>query len=180
MYYINESTLEYPLTEAFIRSQYPNTSFPLPFVPPAPFAVVDEVNAPEYNKETQRLTEVSPVKESNRWKRKWEVRSLTKEEIDEIKEIKKNRIVTELINCVQSRLDTFARSRNYDNILSACTYATSTVLKFKTEGQCCVKARDDTWMKLFEILAQVDTSDRPLPESYADIEPELPVLVWPK
>lgn len=179
MYYINESTLEYPLAEAFIRSEYPNTSFPLPFMPPAPFAVVNDVNLPEYNKETQRLAEVAPAKESNQWKRKWEVRSLAQEEINEIKRIKKNRVVAELINCVQSRLDTFARSRNYDNILSACTYTTSKIPKFSAEGQCCVRARDDTWMKLFDILDQIDKGDRPLPESYADIESELPVLEWP-
>lgn len=179
MYYINESTLEYPLTETYVRSLYPNTSFPQPFIPPKPFAIVNEVNTLEYDADTQRMIEVSPVKESDGWKRKWEIRNLSQEEIEEIKKIKKNRIITQLINSVQSRLDAFARSRNYDNILSACTYATSSITKFKSEGQCCVKSRDDTWVKLFEILAQIDKGDRPLPESYADIESELPVLEWP-
>ena len=33
----------------------------------------------------------------------------------------------EVVDATQRRLDDFARTRNYDGILSACTYATSTV-----------------------------------------------------
>lgn len=82
------------------------------------------------------------------------------------------------VDAIQQRLDDFARSRNYDSILSACTYATSTNQKFAAEGQCCVKLRDATWAKAYEILAEVQAG-RPMPASIADIEPELPVLAWP-
>ena len=73
----------------------------------------------------------------------------------------------------------FARTRNYDGILSACTYATSPTPKFQTEGQYCVVARDATWARLYEILGEVEAGTRPVPSGYADIAPELPVLVWP-
>lgn len=84
-----------------------------------------------------------------------------------------------IVQTTQRRLDDFARTRNYDNMLSACTYSTSTVHKFQSEGQYCVDARDATWAKLYEILAEVEAGTRPVPSGYSDIEPDLPVLTWP-
>lgn len=80
---------------------------------------------------------------------------------------------------IQQRLDDFARQRNYDNILSACTYATSTVANFKAEGQACVNLRDATWAAAYDILAKVQAGKRPMPTSIADIEADLPAAVWP-
>lgn len=85
----------------------------------------------------------------------------------------------QVVKATQLRLDTFARTRNYDGILSACTYATSLIPKFATEGQYCVNARDATWAKLYQILADVQSGKRPPPTSFAELEPELPVLNWP-
>lgn len=79
---------------------------------------------------------------------------------------------------IQQRLDDFARTCNYDNILSACTYATSLVTKFKNEGKTCVNLRDSTWAAAYDILAQVEAGTRPMPTSLADIEADLPALVW--
>jgi hypothetical protein len=39
-----------------------------------------------------------------------------------------------VVDAIQMRLDTFARSRGYDGILSACTYAASSVEHFAREG----------------------------------------------
>ncbi len=89
-------------------------------------------------------------------------------------------IMAECVERTQKRLDDFARTRNYDGIMSACTYATSTVPKFKAEGQYAVEARDATWAALYQLLAEVQAGTRPMPSSYADIEPLLPVLEWPK
>jgi hypothetical protein len=80
---------------------------------------------------------------------------------------------------IQHRLDDFARTRNYDSILSACTYATSTVPKFKAEGQACVNLRDTTWAAAYAVLTDVQESKRPMPSGIADIEADLPTLVWP-
>jgi len=79
---------------------------------------------------------------------------------------------------IQQRLDNFARGRNYDSILSAGTYATSLVTKFKNEGKTCVNLRDSTWAAAYDILAQVEAGTRPMPTSLADIEADLPALVW--
>lgn len=83
-------------------------------------------------------------------------------------------IQASIITAAQARLDDFAKTRNYDGILSACTYATSTIAKFKAEGEYCVAQRDATWQALYAILADVNSS-----VNYADIEGDLPELVWP-
>ena len=87
-------------------------------------------------------------------------------------------IVAQYTAAVQKRLDDFARTRNYDNIMSAATYATSTVPKFKAEGQYCVEARDATWAKCYEVLAAVEAGSRPMP-TLEELLAELPVLTWP-
>ena len=96
------------------------------------------------------------------------------------KTAEKNKALQEsIVMATQKRLDDFAKTRNYDGTLSACTYATSTVQKFASEGQYCVQARDATWAKLYQIMAEVEAGTRPMPTGYADIEPDLPALVWP-
>ena len=88
-------------------------------------------------------------------------------------------IIASLTAQIQKRLDDFAKTRNYDGILSACTYATSTVPKFATEGQYCVQARDATWAAGYALMDEVLAGTRPVPTSISDIESELPELVWP-
>ena len=88
-------------------------------------------------------------------------------------------VKNQIIDATQKRLDDFAQTRNYDGILSACTYATSAVPKFATEGQYCVEVRDTTWAALYDILGEVQAGTRPKPSGYADIEADLPVLTWP-
>lgn len=85
----------------------------------------------------------------------------------------------QIIFSTQARLDTFSQTRNYDGILSACTYATSAVPKFQAEGQYCVQARDSTWAALYSILAEVEAGTRPIPAGFADVEADLPALAWP-
>lgn len=88
-------------------------------------------------------------------------------------------IQAEVVAATQARLDAFARTRNYDGILSLCTYATSPTAKFAAEGQYGVEARDATWAKLYEMLDEVQAGTRPMPSGFADVEPELPDLTWP-
>ena len=85
-----------------------------------------------------------------------------------------------IVQFTQRRLDDFARTRNYDGILSACTYATSTVPKFAVEGQYAVQARDATWAALYVLLAEVQAGTRPVPDDFEDVAPLLPPLEWPQ
>lgn len=83
------------------------------------------------------------------------------------------------VDRAQARLDAFAQTRGYADILSAATYATSTVPKFLAEGQCAVDLRDQTWAALWELLAAVQAGTVPMPTSPADIDDYLPDLTWP-
>jgi hypothetical protein len=197
MYYINTATSEYPITEGFIRAQFPNTSFVVPFAAPAPYAFVAESLKPEIpNPVIQTLKEFAPVLADGKWYRAWEVVSKFVEYTDSEgvthtvaeqeaaaiaadQQANAQRIQNEIVAATQQRLDDFAKTRNYDGVLSLCTYASSPNPKFQAEGQYGVEARDATWTKLYEILAEVEAGTRPMPSGYADIEPELPPLVWP-
>ncbi|GKG92470.1 hypothetical protein CE91St38_04780 [Desulfovibrionaceae bacterium] len=76
-------------------------------------------------------------------------------------------------------MDQFAQTRNYDGIMSAATYATSTVPKFHAEGQYAVEARDLTWAKGYAILDDVLSGVRPMP-TIEEVIAELPPLAWPE
>lgn len=79
---------------------------------------------------------------------------------------------------VQKHLDETARQRNYDNILSACNYVTSTDLIFAAEGQACVEFRDATWRKCYQILEEVQQGQRAIPTA-PEVLYELPGIEWP-
>jgi len=88
-------------------------------------------------------------------------------------------IIAQYTAGVQQHLDIFARTRNYDNILSASSYATSKVSKFAAEGQYAVEARDATWAAAYELLAEVEAGTRPMP-TLEEVIAALPELVWPQ
>lgn len=90
----------------------------------------------------------------------------------------REKIIADFAQSVQQHLDDFARTLGYDGIMSACTYATSTVPKFNAEGQYAVEARDATWAKCYEVLAAVEAGSRPMP-TLEELLTELPVLTWP-
>ena len=109
----------------------------------------------------------------------WIVRDWNQQEIDDYNLKQKNNLINYFVSETQKRLDNFAKTRNYDGILSACTYASDTNVKFSTEGQYCVEARSSTWSTLYQILNEVEAGTRPIPTLFSDIENDLPVLQWP-
>lgn len=72
-------------------------------------------------------------------------------------------IQANLTQVVQDALDNFAKTRNYDGILSVCSYANSTNPKFKAEADYCIQLRDDTWAAGYIILDQVKSGFRAIP-----------------
>lgn len=140
----------------------------------------------EYNTSNSKLLDV-PLPEPfvpNAWKwdeanQQWLEHDSAAIEAVRNPPIDAEKVKQEITNATSKRLDDFAQTRNYDSILSACTYATSTVLQFAKEGQYCVNMRDATWAKLYQIMQEVEAGTRPMPTGYADIESELPDLVWP-
>jgi hypothetical protein len=177
----NGVVTRYPYTVTDVRLAYPDVSFA---VDPSDEALaafgmmrVFFTTPPTANEDTQKVVEEFPVfnATAQRWEQNWQVVALTADEL----QAKDKALYDSIVADTQVRLDTFAQSRGYDSILSACTYATSPTVKFATEGQYCVGARDATWAKLIEILGEITAGTRPRPSGYADIEADLPPLVWP-
>lgn len=79
---------------------------------------------------------------------------------------------------VQTRLDSFARTRGYDGILSCATYDGSANLAFAKEGKYAVSARDEHWAKCYEIMESVKAGTRPMP-TVDEVLAEMPTLAWP-
>ncbi|MDP8567919.1 hypothetical protein [Methylophilus aquaticus] len=94
------------------------------------------------------------------------------------KEPTQDELIQQFTLDIQIRLDDFARTRNYDNCLSCCTYAVSAISKFATEAQYMIERRDANWSIGYEILSAVQSGSRSIP-SKAELFNELGPLEWP-
>ena len=195
--YINTETNQYPETEASIRAAYPNTSFPIPFAPPEKYAYVFPSPQPTFDPVIEVAIETAPQFTSKGvWEQRWDVTSKFTEYTDEdgtvhtveeqetaaiakANEEKLESLQRTVVFRTQERLDAFALTRNYSSILSATTYENSAIPKFAAEGAYAKQVRDATWATLYQILADVQAGTRPAPNSYEEIESELPPLQWP-
>ena len=87
-------------------------------------------------------------------------------------------ILADLTFAVQRHLDSIARKRRYDGILSLCSYSTSTDSKFSAEGKAGIVWRDGAWSKCYAIMADVQAGKRPIPTE-EELLAELPTFAWP-
>ncbi len=87
-------------------------------------------------------------------------------------------IVAALTADMQAHLDTSARTRNYDGILSLCSYASSAHPIFGAEGLAGVAWRDAVWAACYAIMADVQAGTRAVPTTAALLA-ELPPMAWP-
>lgn len=196
--YIRTTDNTYPHSETSIKRNHPDTSFPEIFRPLPEYQVVFPAPAPvPSNPITQIPREIAPVlTDKGHYEQAWEIVDKFVEYTDDQGVLhtkaeqeqtaiatdqasKLSNLVKGITDATQTRLDDFARTRNYDGILSACTYAYSAVPKFAAEGQYCVNTRDNTWATLYTIMGEVEAGTRPMPSGFSDIESDLPVLVWP-
>lgn len=122
---------------------------------------------------THVATDVGPVKgEDGKWISGWSVRPKSQEELAAVA----HAVRASLTNTIQGRLDKFAQDHGYDNILSLCTYATSSVERFRREGQRGVDLRDQTWAVADQIAKDVNAGKRAMPMSFEEIKSEFPAL----
>lgn len=181
--WINPITQQVYATHSEIRSAFPQTSLPADITD----ALIAELEIvpllatapPAIDRLTQSLTRDGCELVDGQWQYKWAVTAFDADTVAANQAAHVANIQATIIAATQLRLDTFAQTRNYDGILSACTYATSSIPRFSAEGQYCVDARDATWAALYDILGEVLAQTRPMPESFADIQADLPALVWP-
>lgn len=88
-----------------------------------------------------------------------------------------DRAKTALTAAIQRHLDATAQTRQYDGILSLCSYATSTDPIFSTEGQAGVVFRDACWRKGEDVMEAVLQGQRAIPTE-AELLAEMPVIGW--
>lgn len=176
----NNAVVKHPYSAADLKKANPNTSFPAQISDALmeAYSVFRVFNStqPELTS-TQVLVEENPKFdiEAQRWSQVFSIRDKTSEELQQ----EALNVQEAVVQATQQRLDNFARTRNYDGILSLCTYATSTVPKFQSEGQYGVEARDATYATLYNLLSEIQAGTRPMPSGFADIEADLPSLEWP-
>jgi hypothetical protein len=182
MNYLNRTTTQ-PCSFADITAAHPHTSFPQPLtdadLEPLGFALLYPTQVPNYDAVTQGVREAAPLASGGQWLQQWEIYALEAATAAANQAAAAQALQAAIVQATQARLDEFARTRAYDGILSACTYATSGVPKFAAEGQYCVNARDLTWAALYAIQAQVQAGTRPAPARFQDLEADLPALQWP-
>ena len=87
-------------------------------------------------------------------------------------------LITVYQNAVGQYLDELAQERDYDSILSLCTYATSSNDTYKAEGEAGVVCRDTTWDTMRQILADVVSKERLAP-TMDELLSEFPSIAWP-
>lgn len=69
--FINEVTLEYPLTERQVREAFPDKTLPQVFVCPEGFAEVSATEKPSYNPVSHSLAEGVPELVGGQWQQTW-------------------------------------------------------------------------------------------------------------
>lgn len=98
--------------------------------------------------------------------------------IPEPPQLTEEELLQRIVDAVQKHLDATAKTRNYDNILSLASYATSTDPTFAAEGQAGVAWRDECWRYCYQALAEIKAGTRSMPTPEEAIA-ELPQIVWP-
>ena len=82
MAYLNTTTNAYPVSEAEIRAEFPQTSFGTPFVAPEPYRWVFPAPRPDHNAFTQYVREIPPaLTQLGHYEQRWEVLNLSAEQV---------------------------------------------------------------------------------------------------
>lgn len=78
---------------------------------------------------------------------------------------------------VQAELDRKAQEKGYDNIVSACSYASQPAgAPFQAEGAAFLAWRSDVWSTAYQILAEVQAGKRAMPTA-SEAVASMPVLM---
>ena len=86
-------------------------------------------------------------------------------------------LISLYLTAIQSHLDTEARAKHYDNIVSACSYA-GYENEFRAEGESFGVWRAKCWKYAYQELDRVKTGTRTIP-TVEEFIAELPVRILP-
>jgi hypothetical protein len=75
---------------------------------------------------------------------------------------------------IQLALDTYAQSWGYSDLVTAASYANSTVPQYAAEAKALIAWRDATWQWAEAFEAQVNTGTATLPSTPADLVAVMP------
>ena len=131
-----------------------------------------ESDAPSYDPMTQRLSKSYTIS-SGVVRDLWQIVPLSPEDQSNLIQQK----IQSLGQSVNQHLDSVAKSKDYDSIISACTYASSSISLYRAEGEKCVAWRDAVWVKVYDVLSEVQSGSRPIPSAEQLIS-ELPEMQW--
>lgn len=83
---------------------------------------------------------------------------------------------------IEDMLDNFARTREYKDIESVCSYYNSINEKFRNEAIYCSRMRDEIYTKCYELLNEylpkIESDEIEIP-TWEEIKNLLPELKWP-
>lgn len=120
----------------------------------------------EYDLKTKQLTQI-------------ESEPLTaKQLLAQSPEVVKSRSLYYLKVFIQNRLDLFAETGGYKDIIEGCSFANSSVEKFRKKGEYCVSIRDAHWLLYEELTSDIEKGKKQL-TTEAQFEAEMPILNWP-
>ena len=151
-----------------LRQQHPNVSFPRELPPEGlpefnVYLLVDS-EKPSTSSLSKDYT-YTLVFRNGRYEKNWTLTDLPAAQAKQNFE-----------RALTKELDEFARTKGYDNIMSASTYAAGG--RYAIEGRRALDLRSDYWYAAGQILQAVEAGQRAMPESLEDIRGELPTLSW--
>jgi hypothetical protein len=82
-----------------------------------------------------------------------------------------------LSSVVRMHMHTKVQEKDYDNIISACSYISSTNDQFREEAQKCIEWRDNVWEMFHAITQDVHSRLIEVPTE-EDLIKMLPELIW--
>ena len=176
----NNSVETYPYSVNNLKTDNPNVSFPKDISDSLlqewdvyPVTIVDSSNT-VYDHFTEKVVADSePTLVDGIWTLDSSVVTMTAEEQEEYKQ----NLIASYSDVVQRHLDAEARTKLYDNIMSACSYASGTGT-YATEGQAALAWRIAVWEHVEQVLADVEAGTRTLP-TRQELLDELPTMTWP-
>lgn len=172
----NQTVEKFPYTLNDLKKDHPNVSFPK--------KPSDDVLAewdvypvifderPQAGLKEATVQADKPDYVDGKWVLRWTVKQLSNDEFAQKIKAHKEALQHE----VTRHMDRVAAEKNYDSILSACTYAAFDN-PFKEDGLKAIAWRSAVWVKCYEVLdyAQSGLRDIPTPE---ELIAELPKMDW--